>query len=297
MKGLKRIKSKIKSVSHLEKVTEAMEKVAAVKMKKIGNLALKSRRYSYQALKILADLKYKTEPLLHPFLQDGDYSKSNKIGLILLTSDKGLCGNFNSRIFTLIEGFIKDARDEGKDAEIICIGKKGNNFLKNRCSLKPDFSFVDIGEQIEENDVESIVKLSIDEYSNKKYSKIIIIYNDFISPAVQRPVIKQILPIEPDYIRETLEARGINESYLPYEYVFEPSPEMALSKILLELVKIQIFQALLDSKNSEYASRYSVMKNATEKANEIIDELRLDFNKTRQAAITEEIAEVTSGQL
>ncbi len=295
MKSLKQIKSKLKAVSHLEKITDAMEKVAAVKMKKIAEMAAKSRRYSFQAMKILADLKSKIEPLCHPLLKNPPKNKKNC--LVLISSNKGLCGSFNSKLFILANGFLKDAKDDGYETDVVCVGKKGKDFIQKRCALKPKFEFIDIQEDILEKDIRAIFALSVDRYLSNDYSKVAIIYNDFISAAVQRPVIRQILPIDSDYLKEILESHGQKEIYGSYDYIFEPSPQEALFKILTELTRIQIFQALLDSKNSEYASRYMVMKNATEKSREIIGDLQLEFNKLRQAIITREISEITSGSL
>lgn len=309
----KAIKRRIKSVSSTKKITKAMELVAAAKMRKAVDTALKTRTYAKLAWDILVDLS-KTQKSEIPLLK---MRRVKKILLILITSNRGLCGSFNSNIIKKtafqmqnpqnlsrqrIAG--KDLVTEGKvEVDVLGLGRKGADFAK-KMGYNLIASFTSMSDTPGLNDVLPISKMVIEEYSKKSYDKVVIAYTDFKSALTQIAKLRQVLPISEHDLEKMIEEVG--EEDLQKEktkivtekigdYLFEPTRDTVLELILPRLVESQILQAALESSASEHSSRMLAMRSASDAAVEMIDELNLNFNKARQAAITQEIAEIAGG--
>jgi len=316
MAKIKEIKSRIKSVNNTKKVTRAMEMVAAAKMKKAVERVLSTRTYANSSWEIILNLaksiNVKSTP--HPLLT----KRKNiaKVGIILISSNRGLCGGFNTALINkTIDSIKKHHETDGKkiEADFILLGKKGASVYHNYgYNIAADFPKPDITPEFK--DIIPVSQMIIDGFLSGAYDKIMVAYTDFINAASQIPRIKELLPIDIDSNEEYLgivgqDTRiGLNKKFIEekekkhlssgefkYEYVFEPSPEEALSAIIPKLIQIQLYQAILESNASEHSSRMTAMHKATESASEMAEELTLFYNKARQANITAEIAEISAG--
>ena len=251
---------------------------------------------------------------LHQFLIPRKEIK--KVGIILITSNRGLCGGFNTAIINKVHESIKKYQTLGKNAVIeakfVLIGKKGAAIHRRGHEIVADFPKLDLASEV--NEIVPIANLIIGEYLNGKYDKVMVAYTDFVSSAKQIPRVKQILPIEIDQADEYLgivgqdtrvgldkefiedkEEKYLSSGKFSYEYTFEPSPEEVLNEMLPRLIEIQLYQALLESNASEHSARMAAMHQATDAAGDIVNELTLSYNKARQASITAEIAEISAG--
>ncbi len=317
MANTRDIQHRIKSIDSTKKITKAMEMVAAAKMRKAIETVLKTRTYanlSWATVLNLSQAASNNGLGLHPLLSKRDDVKN--VGVVLITSNRGLCGGFNSAIMNKIHNsIIKHQPDEKQktfNPEFILIGKKGAAIRKYfGYKVAADFSKPDVTEEIKE--VLPIAKMVIKDYLEGKYDKIMVAYTDFINASKQVPRVKQILPIDITTQDEYLGIVGQNpniglnkdfvekkqEKYLKEgsfsEYLFEPSPEEVLDKMLPRLIEVQLFQALLESNASEHSARMSAMHQATDAADDMASELTLTYNKARQASITAEIAEISAG--
>jgi len=303
------IKNRIKSISSTKKITKAMEMVSASKMRKAIEAVLKTRTYanlSWATVLNLSESMKGNNEALHKLLTPKKEIK--KIGIILITSNRGLCGGFNAAVINEAEAAIKKHQKAGKsesaEVEFILIGKKGAAVYRHGRKVAADFPKLDLASEVSE--VLPAASLIINEYLNGKYDKIMVAYTDFVSSSKQIPRVKQILPIEIDQLDESLGRVGEEAAddkgkklspggKLNYEYTFEPSPEEVLNEMLPRLIEIQLFQALLESNAAEHSARMAAMHQATEAAGDMVSELTLSYNKARQASITSEIAEISAG--
>lgn len=307
------IKRRIKSVSNTRKITKAMEMISAVKMRRAVANALATRSYANLAWDILNDIAKKTHLSLHPLLARRPVKK---IGMILITSNRGLAGGFTSRLLQAAHQYIKDGTVEvTPEIDIVLSGKHGRKAIhKLGQTVVAEFEKVDLTTRIEE--VFPMTQLAIQEYMKGTYDRIVVAYTDFVSALQQVPKIKQILPLEQSpngifqletlgkYDMEKLEnfeseidakEETEPESIETGEYLFEPGAQMVLNNILPRLVEMQIYQAILESDASEHSARMLAMRNASDAAKDMIKELNYTFNKARQAAITQEISEIVGG--
>ncbi|MFH1997724.1 MAG: ATP synthase F1 subunit gamma [Patescibacteria group bacterium] len=323
MANIKEIKRRIKSISNTKKITKAMEMVAATKMKKAIEAVLKTRTYANLSWTTVLNIasSVNSNKDLHPLLCNRKEDK--KIGIVLFTSNRGLCGGFNSAIINKAhQSVLKHCGETGKEIgnrvskipeEFIIVGKKGlavNSWFNYK--IVAEFPKLDIAYEVKE--VIAIAKLIIDDFLKHKYDKILVAYTDFASVSKQVPRIKQILPIDLNarddhlgvvgqsakvgttkkYIKEK-EEKYLHDKKNKYLFTYEPSPEKVLDAMLPRLIEIQLFQALLESNASEHSARMTAMHQATDAANDMVDELTLFYNKARQASITQEIAEISAG--
>jgi len=291
--------------------------VAASKMRKAVEAVLRTRTYAnlswLTVLNLSESMNGKSE-ILHQLLTPRKEIK--KVGIILITSNRGLCGGFNAAIINKVHESIKKYQKIGEEvvveAEFVLIGKKGAAIHHRGHTIVADFPKLDLASEV--NEIVPVANLIIGEYLSGKYDKVMVAYTDFISSSKQIPRVKQILPIEIDQADEYLGIVGQDtrlgldkefiedkeEKYLrsgkfSYEYTFEPSPEEVLNDMLPRLIEIQLYQALLESNASEHSARMAAMHQATEAAGDMVSELTLSFNKARQASITSEIAEISAG--
>ncbi|MFH1661982.1 MAG: ATP synthase F1 subunit gamma [Candidatus Falkowbacteria bacterium] len=306
MANARDIQRRIKSISSTKKITKAMEMVAAAKMRRAIEAVLKTRTYANLSWETILHLSQSSEK--HPLLLKKE--KIKKIGIILITSNRGLCGGFNTAVINKVHESIKKHGDI--ESEFITVGKKGSAVKKYYdYNIVAEFEKLDIASEVKE--VFSISKMVIDDYLNGKYDKIMVAYTDYVSASKQVPRVKQLLPVDietedeylgivgkdtrvgmdKEFIKEKQEKHLTN--HFKYEYTFEPSPKEVLDEMIPRLIEIQLFQALLESNASEHSARMSAMHQANEAANDIVNELTLFYNKARQASITAEIAEISAG--
>ena len=307
------LRNRISSIKNTQKITKAMELVAASKMRKAVNNVLKSRTYSDLAWEMIQRLNTATDPSLHKLLQTKD--KVSNVLVILLTSNRGLCGGYNAQIINKTLQSISLHKDVAK-TDIIIVGKKGRDMAyKFKQNILADFDKEDVINQV--NEIFPLSRLVLSEYLKGNYDKVLISYTDFISSLVQKPRVRQILPIteKDDYIGEiysqplTADFPTKTESaHIPdtaskkseqpnhNEYIFEPSPDKVLSDLLPRLIEVQIYQAYLEANASEHSARMLAMRNASDAAGDMIHDLKLTFNQARQAGITQEIAETPAGK-
>jgi len=301
MLSMRDTKLKIRSINNTKQITKAMEMVSASKMRKSQLAALGSRPYCQLALEILGNLSEHTNYNLHPLLKR---RKIEKTAILVIASDKGLCGGLNSNILKKAQKLAKE-----KNADIIAVGKKCRDFFSRR-NFKTVAEFTGIGDSVKIEETSPITELLIKYYKNGEYDSIMAVYTNFLSTLKQEAVIRQILPINIEGIREIVEnivpergkysdLRSKKKKEEPYrynyEYLYEPSAESVLENLLPDLLQIQIYHMILEANASEHSSRMVAMRNATDSAQKIINELTLSFNKVRQSAITKEISEITAG--
>jgi len=297
MASTRDIQRRIKSVRNTKKITKAMELVSASKMRRAVEAVLATRSYanlSWLTILNLAEVA-KQDHNLHKLLNPKKETK--KVGVILITSNKGLCGGFNTSVINKVVKSVKQHTDQ--ETEFVLLGKKGAQVnYKFGYNLAAEFDKPDVVTEVEE--VIPVVKILIADYLKGKYDKIMLAYTDFVSPAKQVPRVKQLLPIDLNEKDEFLgnvgeveekESKKVKQN----EYVFEPSAKQVLDEMIPRLIEIQMFQAMLESNASEHSARMMSMRNATDAASDMIDELTLTYNKARQAAITAEIAEIAGG--
>jgi len=301
MAKTKEISRRIKSVTSTKKITKAMEMVAAAKMRKAIEAVLKTRAYanlSWETVLRLASLESSGNGHTHPLLAPRPEIKTAAV--ILITSNRGMCGGYNSSIISKAELSLK--KHPAVKTDFILAGKKGASVHQHGHAVAAEFEKSDIINDA--RDIYPIVKMALGDYLSGKYDKIFIAYTDFVNAAKQIPRVKQLLPIEIEKIDSQLGAVSAAEANndpinqaaeAVIEYAFEPSPREVLDMIIPKLLEIQLYQAFLEANASEHSARMTAMHQATEAANDMVNELTLFYNKARQAGITAEIAEISAG--
>lgn len=289
------IKRRIKSVANTKKITKAMELVSAAKMRKAVKAVLETRDYSNTAWEIIRNLASKTDRSKHPLLDQRPVIK--KVGLILITSNRGLCGGFNREIIETVAEYMREHKKENVEveAEVFLLGLKGRDVMyKHGHEIIAEFTKLDVTTRISE--VTPIAYSVIQDFISKKYDKISIAYTDFRSSIKQVPVMKQLLPLVPtdEGIDGANSQQDTNSSFS--DYLFEPTSDIVLDQMLSRIIELQIYQALLESNASEHSARMFAMRNASDAAADMIDELTFAFNQARQSAITTELADISGGR-
>lgn len=278
------IQRRIKSVRNISQVTHAMEMVAASKMRRAQQATLASRAYaekSWQVLTFLASQPGRSK-LLHPLLEERAEIKS--IALILITSDRGLCGAYNINIIRQALEFIEQHAPR-KPVRLITIGRRGRDYAA-RLGKEIIAEFTGLSEHPSILNIGPISKIAIEEFATGRVDQVHIAYTDFVNVLLQRPLTRGLLPIHPAVTR----TEGAGAVYL-----YEPDPETILASVLPRFTELQIYQALLESVASEHSARMVAMRNATDNAHELIDDLTLAMNKARQASITKEMLDIAGG--
>ncbi|MFH0820647.1 MAG: ATP synthase F1 subunit gamma [Candidatus Peregrinibacteria bacterium] len=300
-KGLD-IRRRIKSIKSTRSITKAMQMVAASKMRKAQEQALKTRSYAFKSLQILAAISEKLEDYSHYLLTK---TKGHRSLVLVITSNKGLCGSLNTNLIRKVIDFTDDMKikypelnELAEPFHFVTIGKKGRDTLF-RLGHKVVADFSDISETQTFLKVVPMIRYLFDKFQMEGYDRIYLAYNHFISVLNQKPIIKRLLPLGSDLLDDLSEVfdrqSKIESSESSYGYVFEPSPAEVLEDLIPRLVEMQAYQSLLESQASEHSARMVAMKNATEAAGDLIDDLTLTFNKARQSSITQEIAEIVGG--
>lgn len=277
------LKKRIKSVSNIAKITKAMEMVSASKMRQAQSQALASRHYSRKLDEILGKIGNVIDTSMHPLLQG--VTSTNKTAILVISTDRGLTGSLTTNLFRSIEHFQTDHK-----ADIYTIGRLAKEYaIKSNSNLVAEFGSVE--EKISYEATQPIASLLIREFLNQKYKEVYVAYMDFISTLVQKPRIVQLLPI-----RYT-ETADTSQFTLMKEYTFEPDPKTLLNSLLPYSVELKLYQAMLEARASEHSARMVAMKNASDNAKELGRDLNLRYNQSRQANITNELADIITASM
>ena len=279
----KEIRNKIKSVENTRKITKAMEMVAASKMRKAQDRMRASRPYGEKIRRVAANLSNALTEYKHPFLEKRE---QKAIGLVLVTSDKGLCGGLNSNVLRLVLSKMKEFDAQGKKLKATCIGNKGFGFMQ-RAGANIVSHVVGLGDTPHLEKLIGAVKLQLDAYMNGEIDALYVGYTRFINKMKQEPVFEQLLPLS----EETVKA----DHQPGWDYVYEPDAQAVIDDLLIRYIEALIYQAVAENMASEQSARMVAMKSASDNAKNVIGELKLVYNKARQAAITKELSEIVSG--
>ena len=292
------IRTKIRSVGNIKKITRAMEMVAVSKMKRAVSAAFGTREYTAYALSILSDIAKEREAA-HPFLDEG---VGEKTLMIIIASDKGLCGGFNVQLGKHVAQTVSKLGGVEK-VDFVTIGRNAEKIARRVGSgIRGSFSAFD--EQVTARDIGGLMRLVFDDYRSDTYKAVVLAYNHYRSAISYLPITRDLLPVDPAELHErftaTLEpddkaAAALSERRDRALYLFEPDEEEVLLEILPRLVEVQVYQAILESAASEHSARMFAMKNATDNAEKLVDELTLRYNHARQDGITQEISEIAAG--
>lgn len=288
MASTKEIRGKIKSVQNTRKITKAMEMVAASKMRKAQERMRSARPYADKVRNIAIHMSEASSDYQHPFLVKRPLLKS--AGLILITTDKGLCGGMNTNIMRASTAKLKEWTDEGVSVQTTAIGGKGLGFL-NRIGAKVVSHSTHIGDAPSFEDLIGSIKAQLDAYLNGEIDVLFLGYTKFVNSMKQESVLVQLLPLPSNMLEQTAEEK---KSY-SWDYVYEPSAEAVVDELLVRYVEALIYQAVAENIASEQSARMVAMKSASDNAKNVIGELQMIYNKSRQAAITKELSEIVGG--
>ena len=283
MPGTKEIRVKIRSVQNTRKITKAMEMVAASKMRKAQERMRAGRPYTEKILNIAARISHANPEYRHPFLVSRDTVK--RIGIIVVTTDKGLCGAMNTNLLRLVLQHYKEWQGQGEEIDVCCIGNKGFSFMQ-RLGANIVSHVTQLGDRPQLDRLIGAVKLMLDGYISDRFDRLMIFTTRFINTMKQEPIMGQILPL-------TGERLGAPQG--TWDYIYEPEARAVLDQVLTRYIEAVIYQAVAESMGSEQSARMVAMKAASDNAATLIDELTLIYNKNRQAAITKEISEIVGG--
>lgn len=278
----KEIRVKINSIKSTRKITRAMEMVAASKMRKAQDRMRASRPYAEKMRNVVAHLAHAHTEYKHPYLLQRD---AKRVGFIIISSDRGLCGGLNNNMFKLVVSEMKDWHQKGVEIDLCTIGAKAGAFftrLQGNVVAKTSH----LGDAPQIADLIGVVKVMLDAYDAGKLDRLFLVYNDFINTMTQKPRVDQLLPIQ----AETEEQLAHH-----WDYMYEPEARDVLDALLIRYIESLVYQGLVENLSSEQAARMVAMKSASDNAGTLIDELQLVYNKARQAAITQEISEIVGG--
>ena len=283
MAGTKEIRTKIKSVQNTRKITKAMEMVAASKMRKAQERMRAARPYAEKIRNVAAHISHANPEYRHPFLIERDTVK--RVGIIVITTDKGLCGALNTNVLRLALNQYKQWQTEGEEIDVCCIGGKGLGFMQ-RLGANIISQSTALGDRPKLEDLIGALKIMLDGYTKDRFDRLIIFYTRFINTMKQEPVMEQLLPLTGDRI-------GAPEG--SWDYIYEPEAKVVLDQVLTRYIEAVVFQSVSENMASEQSARMVAMKSASDNAATLIDELTLVYNKSRQAAITKELSEIVGG--
>ena len=283
MAGSKEIRTKIKSVQNTRKITKAMEMVSASKMRKAQERMRAARPYGEKMRNLAAHISHANPEYHHPYLIERDTVKS--VGIIIITTDKGLCGGLNTNIQRLAMNQMKEWESQGEKMEVCCIGNKGFGFMQ-RLGAKVVSHVTQLGDRPQMEKLIGAIKVMLDGYVQDRFDRVLVFYTRFINTMKQEPMMEQLLPLSGDKL-------GSPEG--SWDYIYEPDAKAVLDQVLTRYVEAVIYQAISENMASEQSARMVAMKAASDNAGTVIDELTLIYNKSRQAAITKELSEIVGG--
>jgi F-type H+-transporting ATPase subunit gamma len=283
MAGGREIVTKIRSVENTKKVTSALEMVSASKIRKSQDLMKESRPYARMMYRVIGHLGKANPEYRHPFTIE--HPDVKKVGYIVISSDRGLCGGLNNNLFKAMLPDMNKWQQQGVEVSLVALGKKAMAYFKNvRVEMMAAAS--DFGETPQIEDLIGSIKTMLEEYTERKVDRVYLVHNEFVNTMVQKPVIEQLLPLPQT---DDEEVRDI------WDYIYEPDAETLLNSVMTRYIEALVYQGVLENLASEHAARMIAMKSATDNASDLIAELNLVFNKARQAAITQEISEIVGG--
>lgn len=284
----KEIRGKIKSVENTKKITKAMEMVAASKMRKAQERMRAARPYGAKICSLAANLSRATPEYRHPFMVANPDAKT--VGIIVVTTDKGLCGGLNTNVLRAVTQKLKEVEAQGQKIETVAIGNKGLGFL-NRIGAKVVAQVTQMGDTPHLEKIIGPIKVLLDAYEQGRLSAVYLCYTHFINTMKQEPVVQQLLPLS----AEALAPEQKDEREHDWDYIYEPDAGSVIDELLLRYSEALVYQAVADNMASEQSARMVAMKSATDNAGTVIAELKLVYNKTRQAGITKELSEIVAG--
>jgi F-type H+-transporting ATPase subunit gamma len=282
MAGAKEIRSKIASIKSTQKITSAMEKVAVSKMRRAQMRMAASRPYAERIRQVIGHLANANPEYRHPFMVERPVKR---VGYILVSSDRGLCGGLNINLFKALIKNMKEWHDKGVEADFCVIGNKGASFFRSYGG-NVIAAISNLGEEPSINDLIGSIKVMLDAFNEGRLDCLYLASNKFINTMTQKPAIEQLLPLKGD---EQSDRKG------QWDYLYEPDAQQLLDALLVRYIESQVYQGVVENGAAEQAARMIAMKNATDNAGELISDLQLVYNKARQAAITQEISEIVGG--
>ena len=280
----KEIRNKIKSVENTKKITKAMEMVAASKMRKAQDRMLAARPYADKVRNITANLAKANPEYVHPFMLPSPGGK--KVGFIVVSTDKGLCGGLNTNVLRAVTNQLKELDGQGVKADVVSIGNKATGFF-NRIGANVVASVVGMGDTPHLEKLIGPVKVLLDAYTAGELSAVYLCFTRFINTMKQEPLVEQLLPLKA--------SEFAGEATHAWEYIYEPDAKVVIDDLMVRYVEALVYQAVAENMASEQSARMVAMKAATDNAGNVIKELKLVYNKTRQAAITTELSEIVAG--
>ncbi len=284
MAGEKEIRSKIASVKNMQKITSAMEKVAASKIRKAQKQMEASRPYAQRIRRVIGHLAYANPDYRHPFLTEREV---RRVGYIVISTDRGLCGGLNANLFKTMIGEIADSQERGVEVDLALVGAKAVAFFR-RMGGNVLGTATHLGDQPTVNDLIGSIKIMLDAYEEGKIDRLFVVHNEFVNSMTQTPIVTQLLP-----------ASGVGtddeELQAHWDYIYEPGASELLDDVLGRYIESQVYRGAVENFACEMAAKMVAMKSATDNAGDIIDGLQLEYNKARQAAITQEISEIVGG--
>jgi len=283
MPGSKEIRTKIKSVQNTRKITKAMEMVAASKMRRAQERMRTARPYGEKIRNVAANISHANPEYRHPFVVARDTVK--RVGMIVVTADKGLCGGLNTNVLRLALNRIKEWEAQGEELEVCAIGSKGLGFMQ-RLGARVVSHVTGLGDRPHMEKLIGAVKVMLDGYTEDRFDRLMIFYTKFINTMKQEPVMEQLLPLTGD-------ALGVPGG--SWDYIYEPDAKAVLDQVMTRYIEALIYQAVAENMASEQSARMVAMKSASDNAGNVIDELTLVYNKSRQASITKELSEIVGG--
>lgn len=290
------IKRRLRSIENTKQITKAMELVSAAKMRRAVQAVLASRRYAMVAWDTVLNLAEKTDRSHHRLLQRP--TNIQREAVVIISTNRGLCGGFNQQLLRQCSEYIERAQTKGRTVDVIVLGKKGREaVLRSGWKMVAEFPKADVITQVHE--VSPLARLVIDDFQSGAYDRIMVAYTDFVSSLRQVPKLRQLLPLERiSGLGETAKSvvQSADDAHDFSEYLFEPTPDVVLELMLQSLVEVQVYQAMLESNASEHSARMLSMRNASDNADEYLDELTLSYNQARQGNITRDLAEISASR-
>ena len=290
MAGGKEIRGKIKSVENTKKITKAMEMVSVSKMRKAQERMRAARPYATKIRDIAAHLGEANPEYTHNFMKTNE---AKDVGFIVVTTDKGLCGGLNTNLLRLVTGKLRDVQTAGGTPLTVAIGSKGLGFL-NRVNARVVSHVTQLGDTPHLDKLIGPVKVLLDAYAEGKLGAVYLCYTRFINTMKQESVVEQLLPLSSAKIREEAKAEATTPAH-SWDYIYEPDAQSVIDELLVRYVEALVYQAVAENMASEQSARMVAMKSATDNAGNVIAELKLVYNKSRQAAITKELSEIVAG--
>ena len=279
----KEIRTKITSIKNTQKITRAMEMVAASKMRKTQNRMQATRPYAVKMAQIIKHLAHANPEYRHPYLQE---RTTRRVGVIIISSDRGLCGGLNANLFRKTITRFKQWEKDGIGIELCTIGSKASGFFSN-LGANISGQALKLGDTPHLQDIIGVIKIMLDAYAEGKIDELHVIYNEFINTMTQQPTVQQLIPVR--------QAEQIEEFPEHWDYIYEPDAKEVLDNLMIRYIESIVYQGLVENNACEQAARMVAMKSASDNAGKLIDELQLVYNKARQAAITQEISEIVAG--